>query len=54
MASQANSTTHLEKKLLPKMAEEGTFPNSFSEATITLILEPDKDATKKKIIGQQH
>ena len=28
------------------MAEEGTLPNSFYEATITLIPKPDKDNTK--------
>ena len=28
------------------IAEEGTFPNSFYEATITLIPKPDKDNTK--------
>ena len=31
-----------------KIAEEGKLPNSFYEATITLILKPDKDATKKE------
>ena len=35
-------------KLLQKVAEEGTLPNSFYEATITLIPKPDKDNTKKE------
>ena len=35
-------------KLFPKIAEEGTFPNSFYEATITLIPKPDKDNTQKR------
>ena len=30
------------------IAEEGELPNSFYEATITLIPKPDKDATKKE------
>ena len=30
------------------MAEEGTLPNSFYEATITLIPKADKDITKKE------
>ena len=35
-------------KLFQKIAEEGTFPNSFYKATITLIPKPDKDNTKKE------
>ena len=35
-------------KLFQKTEEEGTFPKSFSEATITLMPKPDKDTTKKK------
>ena len=36
-------------KLFQKIAEEGKLPNSFYEATITLIPKPDKDATQKKL-----
>ena len=35
-------------KLFQKIPEEGTLPNSFYEATITLILKPDKDNTQKR------
>uniref|UniRef100_A0A8C3WE28 RNA-directed DNA polymerase n=1 Tax=Catagonus wagneri TaxID=51154 RepID=A0A8C3WE28_9CETA len=35
-------------KLFQTIAEEGTLPNSFYEATITLIPKPDKDITKKE------
>ena len=35
-------------KLFQKIAEDGKLPNSFYEATITLVPKPDKDATKKE------
>ena len=35
-------------KLFQKMSEEGTLPNSFYEATIIPIPNPDKDNTKKE------
>ena len=35
-------------KLFLKIAEEGTLPNSFYEATITLIPKPDKDNSQKR------
>ena len=35
-------------KLFQKLAEEGTLPNSFYKATITLIPKPDKDNAKKE------
>ena len=38
-------------KLFQKIAEEGTLPNSFYEAIITLIPNPDKDNTQKENDG---
>ena len=35
-------------KLFQKISEEGTFPNSLYETTITLIPKPDKDNTQKR------
>ena len=57
MASQMNSTKHLEKelilillKLFQKIEEEGrnVCPKTFHEATITLIPKSDQDSTKKE------
>ena len=36
------------RKLFQKIAEEGTLPNSFYKANITVMLKPDKDKTKKE------
>ena len=40
--------THVLLKLFPKIAEEGTLPNSFYEATITLIPNQAMTTQKKK------
>ena len=39
--------TPIALKLFQKIADEGKFPNSFYEVTITLIPTPEKGATKK-------
>ena len=41
-------------RLFLKISEEGKFPNSFYEATITLIPKPNKDATQKKTTTGQY
>ena len=38
----------LKKKLIQKIEEEGTLPNSFYKACITLLPKPDKDATRQE------
>ena len=39
-------------KLFQNIAHRGTIPNSFYEATITLIPKPDKDVTKINITDE--
>ena len=39
-------------KLFQNIAEGGTLPNSFYEATITLIQKPDNDGHRQKIYKQ--
>ena len=41
-------------KPFPKIAEEETLPNSFYEATITLVPKLKATLKKKKITGQYH
>ena len=41
-------------KLFQYIAEGGTLPNSFYEATITLIPKPDTMLQRKKTTGQYH
>ena len=60
MASQVNSIQTLREELTPillklfqNIAEGGTLPNSFYEATITLIPKP-KMSQRKKTTGQYH
>ena len=61
MSSQVNFSqkfredlTSILLKFFQKISEEGKWPNTFYEATITLIPKPDKDATKNKTTGQYH
>ena len=56
MASLGNSTKHTKKnlyllKLFQEIEEERALPNSFSEATITLIQNQTKMLPKKEITG---
>ena len=44
--------TPLLLKLFQKIAEEGTLPNSFDEATITLVPKPDMIPQQMKTTGQ--
>jgi len=39
-------------KLFQKIAKEGALPNSFYEAIVTLLPQPEKDATEKIITGK--
>ena len=57
MVDTDNGTPPFKKKgilkLFQKVAEEGTLPNSFCKATITLIEKP-KIPQKKKVMSQYH
>jgi hypothetical protein len=39
-------------KLFHQIEREGKLPNTFHEASITLIPKPDKDTSKRRTIGQ--
>ena len=43
-----NELTPILLKLFQKIPQKGILPNSFYEATITLMPKPDKDTTKKE------
>lgn len=42
--------TPIFSKFFQKMKEEQTFLNSFSQASLMLLLKPDKDITEEKTI----
>ena len=46
--TSSGELSHTLLNLFQKIAEEETLPNSFCEATITLISKPDKDITQKR------
>ena len=46
--TSSEELSHTLLNLFQKIAEEETLPNSFYEATITLISKPDKDITQKR------
>ena len=54
MASQGNSSKHLKKtntyspEAIPKIEMEGTLPNLFYQASITMISKADKNPIKKE------
>jgi hypothetical protein len=50
--SQLNSTRPTLLKLFHEIEREGTWPNSFYEASITLIPKPDKDTSEKENYSQ--
>ena len=59
MASLGNSTKTFKTEIIPilfrlfqKIEREGKLPDSFYEASITLIPKPDRDPAKKKTTGQ--